>query len=159
MVAETGDATKVPALIAAHRPDVVVLDIAMPGNGLDTAELVAHEFPEVRIVMISMYANEEYIRRALQAGASAYLVKSSAPAEFDLAIRAVIRGETYLSPVVSKHVVADYIRRTEGEDRLTQLLTGRQVEVLTAIARGLNTKSIAHELGISVKTVETHRAN
>jgi DNA-binding NarL/FixJ family response regulator len=103
-----------------------------------------------------MHANEEYILRALNAGAAGYVLKDSDPAELPLAIRAARRNETYLSPAVSKQV-ADYVRRTGGSETLFDALTPRQREVLQLIAEGCTNREIAHRLDISVKTVESHR--
>ena len=105
-----------------------------------------------------MHSSEEYVRQALRAGASGYLIKDSSVPELALAIESVARGEIYLSPVVSKHVVADYIRRGASDESAVQVLTPRQRETLQLIAEGHSTKEIAHRLGLSVKTVESHRS-
>ena len=159
IVAEAGDGNDALRLIEAHQPDVVLLDIAMPGlNGLEVAARVTQEFPNVRVIMLSMYANEEYVLQALRAGAAGYLLKDADTDELELAVRAVARGETYLSPPVSKPIIEDYVRRVGGEPRSFDRLTPRQREVLRLIANGSTTKEIAQALGISIKTVETHRA-
>lgn len=158
VVAETGDGREALEVIRTHRPDVVMMDIAMPGlNGLEAAARVAKDFPNVRVIILSMHANEEYVWQALRAGAGGYLLKDAAPAELDLAVKAVARGESYLSPAVSKQVVGDYIRRVGGDASSVEQLTPRQREILQLIAEGRSTKEIAHLLNISVKTVETHR--
>ncbi len=114
VVAEAGDGREAMSLAQVHRPNVLVTDIAMPHvSGLELASRVARELPEARVIILSMHDNEEYARRALQAGAAGYLLKDSRLAELELAVRAVARGETYLSPAVSKHVIADYLRRQE----------------------------------------------
>ncbi len=159
VVAEAGDGREAMALAEVHRPDVLVTDIAMPHvSGLELAGRVARELPEARVIILSMHGNEEYANRALQAGAAGYLLKDSGLAELELAVRAVARGETYLSPAVSKHVIADYLRRTGGAPPEPGSLTPRQRQVLRLIAEGKTTKAIARLLGLSVKTVETHRA-
>jgi DNA-binding NarL/FixJ family response regulator len=159
VVAEAGDGREAMALAQVHRPDVLVIDIAMPHvSGLELAGRVARELPEARVIILSMHSNEEYASRALQAGAAGYLLKDSGLAELELAVRAVARGETYLSPAVSKHVIADYLRRTGGAPPESGSLTPRQRQVLRLIAEGKTTKAIARLLGVSVKTVETHRA-
>lgn len=159
VVAEAGDGREILPLIETHHPDVVLMDIAMPGmNGLEAAARVARDCPAVRVVILSMHASEEYVLQALRAGAGGYLLKDAATPELELAIRAVARGETYLSPRVSKHVVAEYIQRVAGEAGPLELLTPRQREVLQLLAEGRTTKEIAQRLDISVKTVETHRA-
>jgi DNA-binding NarL/FixJ family response regulator len=105
-----------------------------------------------------MHATEEYVLQALRAGANGYLLKDASTAELELAIQAVVKGENYLSPVVSRHVVDGYVRRAGGEPvGTTEPLTPRQKEILQLIAEGNSTKEIASKLDISIKTVETHR--
>ena len=134
------------------------MDITMAGlNGLEAAARIAKEYPEVRVLMLSAHANEEYVRQALCAGAAGYLLKEGGIAELELAVRAVARGETYLSPAISKQVVADYVRHAGTEASPRQLLTPRQREILQLIVEGHSTKEIARTLHLSVKTVETHR--
>jgi DNA-binding NarL/FixJ family response regulator len=159
VVAETGDGREALRLIEAHQPDVVLMDITMPGlNGLEAASRVTKDFPKVCVIMLSVHANEEYVWQALRGGAAGYLVKDAGPAELELAVTAVARGEMYLSPAVSKHVVQDYIRRVAGETSTLDFLTPRQREILQMIAEGNTTKEVAERLNVSVKTVETHRA-
>jgi DNA-binding NarL/FixJ family response regulator len=105
-----------------------------------------------------MHQNEEYVRQALRHGAVAYLLKDAAPLELELALNAVLRGETYLSPAVSKGVVQDYVQRLRGETQPVGALSPRQREVLQLIAEGQSTKDIARRLDLSVKTVDTHRS-
>lgn len=158
VVAEASNGYEALRLIEEQRPEVVLLDIAMPGlNGLDVTARVAQAFPKVRVIILSMYANEEYVLQALRTGAVGYLLKDADIAELELAIRAAARGETYLSPAVSKHVIQDYVRRANQEPSPLDRLTPRQREVLQAIAQGRTTREIAQALNISVKTVETHR--
>jgi len=118
----------------------------------------------VRVIILSMHAAEEYVVQALHAGATGYLLKNAATAELALAVKAVVRGETYLSPPISKVVIAQYLQRTRGEqDRSSaastpfEQLTSRQREILQLIAEGHTTKDIAQRLVLSVRTVETHR--
>jgi DNA-binding NarL/FixJ family response regulator len=105
-----------------------------------------------------MHATEEYVLRALRAGAVGYLLKDAGTAELELAVRAVVRGETYLSPAVSKHVIAEYVQRVSGEPDSLEQLTPRHREILQLIAEGQTTKGIAQMLNLSVKTVETYRS-
>ena len=159
VVAEAGDGREAIRLIEAHQPDIVLMDIGMAGlNGLEATARIAKEFPDVRVIILSMYASEEYVLQALRAGAVGYLLKDADMAELEIAIRAVAREETYLSPAVSKHVVADYVRRVGGEPSSLERLTRRQREILQLIAEGHSTQEIAQMLSISVKTVETHRS-
>src|SRR5262249_30220249 len=146
-------------LLRELTPDVLMTDIAMPGlNGLEAAARVAQDFPEVRVLILSMHATEEYVLRAMRAGAAGYLLKEANPSELELALRAVARGETYLTPTVSKHVITDYLRRLGDAGTPADLLTPRQREILQLIAEGNNTKEIANLLHLSIKTIETHRA-
>lgn len=159
VVGEAADGGEALELVESHHPDIVLTDIAMPVlNGLALAARVGQAHPETKVIILSMHSSEEYVCQALRAGAVGYLLKDSGTSELELAIRAVARGESYLSPAVSKHVIADYIKRTGSETGSNDLLTPRQREVLKLIAEGHSTKAIARTLGISVKTVETHRA-
>jgi DNA-binding NarL/FixJ family response regulator len=166
VIGEASDGREALKLVASQKPDLVFMDIAMPGlNGLDTAARVARDYPDVRVVILSMYLNEEYVLGALQAGATGYLLKDADPSELELAVRAVTRGEMYLSPGVSKHVIEDYLRRmgtetpVDLEIKPVSPLTSRQREVLQLIAEGHTSREIAQILAISLKTVESHRQN
>lgn len=159
VVAEAEDGREALRLVETHQPDVVLMDVAMPGmNGLEATARVLKDFPAVHVIILSMHANEEYVLQALRAGAVGYVLKDSGVSELELALKAVSRGETYLSPAVSKHVVADYVRRVGGESNSLGHLTPRQREILQLLAQGRSMKEIAQLLYISIKTVETHRA-
>ena len=159
VVAEAGNGIEVLELARKHRPDVVLLDISMPGlGGLEASAQLKQELPEVRVVMLSMHANEEYVLQALRAGAVGYMLKDSATAQLELALQAVMQGETYLSPPISKQMVEGYLQRVGSEQPAADNLTPRQRQVLQLIAGGHSTKEIAYRLELSVKTVETHRA-
>lgn len=158
VVGEAADGHETVRLVAVHRPDVVLLDIAMPGlNGLDAAARIAQDFPAVKVIMLSMYATREYVRRALRAGALGYVLKDAAVPELEVALRAVVRGDIYLSPAASTGLVQDW-RASGAGDVAVDELTPRQREVLQMIAEGQTSKGIASRLGIGLKTVETHRA-
>lgn len=143
-------------------PDVVLMDYTMPIlNGLEATRQIKKRFPDVKIIILTMHADEEYIFQFLQAGASGYLVKQTAPKELVSAIQAVYLGESYLSPPVSKVVIEEYIRQTQAEhsEDSYEKLTDREREVLQLIAEGYASKNIADQLHISLKTVGVHRTN
>jgi len=155
IVAETGDGREALELIRTQHPDVALLDITMPGlTGIEVAIRVVNEALDVRVIILSMHTSEDYIAKAVRAGVSGYLLKNADPVELELALRAAMNREIYLSPAVSKQLVQDYARRL-GRDE--EPLTARQREVLQLIAEGKSTKEIALMLDLSVKTVETHR--
>jgi DNA-binding NarL/FixJ family response regulator len=159
IVGEAADGREALRMTEELHPDVVLMDISMAGmNGLEATSRISKEFAATKVIILSMHANEEYVLRALRAGASGYLPKDAAASELEIAIHAVARGETYLSPAVSKHVVGDYLRRVADERSPLEQLTPRQRETLQLIAEGQTTKEIAQTLQVSVKTVETHRA-
>jgi DNA-binding NarL/FixJ family response regulator len=158
VVGEARDGREALQLVATAKPDVVLMDITMPGlNGLEAAARILADSPNVRVIMLSVHTTEEYVLQALRAGARGYVLKDATPAELALAIQAVVRGETYLSPAVSKHVV-DYALRVGSGTTSLERLTPRQREVLQLIAEGRTTQEMAQILSISVKTVETHRS-
>lgn len=148
--------------VEREAPDIVLLDILMPGlNGLEVLLRIKREFPDVSVIMLSMNSAEEYVLQAMRSGASGYLVKSDSPKELELAIRAVARGDTYLSAAVSKYIIAGYLSNepepTSSSTSSYDKLTPRQREVLQLIAEGQSTKQIAVTLGLSAKTIESHR--
>lgn len=159
VVGEADDGLALLALAAQLQPNLVLTDIAMPGlNGLEATARLVKAQPETRVVILSMHQDEEYVRQALRHGAAGYLLKDAAPVELELALKAVLRGETYLSPAVSKGVLSDYVQRLRGDEKPAVLLTPRQREVLQLIAESHSTKEIARRLDLSVKTVDTHRS-
>lgn len=159
VIAEAGNGDDAVALARQHRPDVIVMDISMKGlNGLDAAARIKASVSATRVIVLSMHDTEDYVAQALRAGASAYLLKDSAEPELELALSAVMRGETYLSPRVSKPVVDAYVRRSGADGSPLPALTARQREILQLIAEGHSTKRIAGKLSVSVKTIDAHRA-
>ncbi len=159
VVGEAGDGLAALDLMATVHPNLAVMDIAMKGlGGLEAAARLRKQWPRVRIIMLSMHADEEYVARAMRIGASAYLLKGSAAGELELAVRAVMRGEIYLSPPISKQVVAGFVEGLAAERNPLAGITPRQREILQLIAQGYATKAVALRLAISPKTVETHRA-
>jgi len=159
VVGEANNGREALELVEKLRPHLVLMDIAMPEmNGLEATNRISHAFPEVKVMIVSMHANEEYVYQSLRSGAVGYLLKDSGTEELGLAIRAISRGETYLSPAVSKYVITDYVRRLDEDRNPLDLITPRQREILQLIAEGKSTKEIAQILYISTKTVETHRS-
>jgi DNA-binding NarL/FixJ family response regulator len=159
VIAEAEDGREALRLVAEHHPDVVLMDIMMPElNGLDAAARLARASPRARIIVLSMNADPDSVLRALRAGAVGYLVKTADPAELELAIRAVMRGERFLSSAISAHVVSACLGRVDQEQSSLERLTPRQREVLQLIAEGHTTKEIAAKLAISAKTADAYRA-
>jgi DNA-binding NarL/FixJ family response regulator len=164
VVGEASDGRAALALIVREKPDLALLDIGMPElNGLEAAERIAREAPRTRLVVLSMHSNESYVAQALRLGVVGYLLKDSCVDELPVLLRAVARGDTYLSPGISKQVVdALKARMPDGggaaKGSPVDLLTSRQREILQLVAEGKSTKEIASDLVLSVKTVETHRA-
>jgi DNA-binding NarL/FixJ family response regulator len=158
VVAEAGDGPEALRLVDVHHPDVVLLDVTMPGlTGLEVAAQLVQVSPQIRVIMLSMHATEEFVLQALRAGAAGYLLKDAGTDELETAVRTVAAGETYLSPSVSKHVVAGYLQRVRTPTSPLEQLTPRQRDVLRLIAEGMTNKEIARRLNISGKTVESHR--
>lgn len=151
VVGEAENASAVVRAAVELRPDLVFLDIAMPGrDGLDAAAEIAQRAPATRVIVVSMHSIEDYVARALKLGVAGYITKDALPCELPRVIDAVMRGETYLSPKIATVVAA--MRDAAGG------LTPRQREILRLLAEGTRTKEIAHLLGLSVRTVECHRA-
>lgn len=160
VVAEAADGREALALAATHRPDIVLMDIAMKGmNGLEATLRLQEEHPEIKVVMLSMYAGEEYVMQALHAGACGYLLKESATLELERALAAVARGETYLGSQLSRQALDSYMDRVGVGGSPQDALSPRQREILQLLAEGQNTKEIAVRLNVSAKTVETHRVH
>ena len=159
VVGEAGDGREVLKLVGTQRPDVVLMDIAMPGlNGLEAAARLAKDFPDVRVIILSMHHNEEYVWRALKAGAAGYLLKKAATAELATALQCVAHGEIYLSREISTGLPKSFpLDGIANRKSPLEQLTGRQREILQLIAEGQNTKQIGEILQVSPKTVEYHR--
>lgn len=159
VVGEGADGAEAVALVDELLPDVAFLDLVMPRmSGLDALARINEMHPEVRVIVLSMHASEEHVVRSLQLGAVGYMLKDGAPDELALALAAVMKGETWLSAPISRTAITDYLRRTTMRETLLDALTTRQRQVLKAIAEGVGTRDISEQLGLSIKTVETYRA-
>ena len=161
VIGEAEDGRAAVRMACKLKPDVVLMDIAMPLlNGLEATRQIKIQCPDVKVLVLSMHDNEEYIRQALEAGAMGYILKDAAPGELIGAIRSVYRGEAVLSPAVTRLVIEDYLRwgGTRPQD-VTDSLSPREREVLQLIAEGYTNKQIAEILSISIKTVQAHRNN
>lgn len=159
VVGEASDGREALQLAASLHPDILLMDITMKGlNGLEAAARLAKERSATRVIILSMHADQVYVRQALQAGAAGYLLKGADVAELELALKAVMRGDTYLSPSISKDLVGNLLAGKTPVSNPLDELTPRQREILQLVAEGRTTKEIAGRLDLSVKTVETHRA-
>lgn len=162
IVGEAADGLETLHLCETLRPDVVILDIAMPRlNGVDVAARAVKQDPNLKVIILSMYADESYVVRAMAAGAKAYLLKDATEEDLLPAVRAVASGRSFFSPAVSRLLLEDYVRnlKRRGLEDSYHLLTDREKQVLQLLAEGRSNKEVAADLGVGVSTVETHRAN
>ncbi len=161
VVAEAGDGAEAVELSSGGDIDLAILDIAMPRmTGLQAAREMSRRAPGVRILMLSMYDNEQYFFEALKAGASGYVLKSVADRDLVEACRAAMRGEPFLYPGAITALIRDYLQRDRRDERIPdRILTPREEEIIKLIAEGHSSRDIANTLVISVKTVDRHRAN
>jgi DNA-binding NarL/FixJ family response regulator len=158
VVGEAGTGSEALELVRELEPDVMLLDITMPdGGGFEVLDQVTRKYPEIKVIVLTVHEAGEYAIRALREGAAGFLPKSAASTELEQAIQTVVRGEVYISPETSRKTLLDYGKGMTKRDLLATL-SPRQREVLRLIAEGRTTKQIAQLLEISVKTVETHRA-
>lgn len=157
-VGETGDGHSALAMAEKLRPDIVLMDITLPGvDGLEVTRRLRLAHPDIRVLMLSMHSSSEFVAKALRHGACGYLLKESASSELEVALRAIMRGDKYFSPIVSGHIVDQYLKNSVQTIGPLSCLTVRQREVFDLIVQGYNTKGMATRLGVSPKTVETHR--
>jgi DNA-binding NarL/FixJ family response regulator len=156
LLATVGDGQALLQAVAQYRPDLVILDISMPiMNGIEAARALKSQFPSIKLVFVTMHADPAYIRAAFQAGASGYILKQSLGDELTQALYTVLRGQTYVTPLIAKDVVDGMLSK---DLQLPVELTARQQEVLQLIVDGLSAKDIAGKLNISHRTVEFHKA-
>ncbi len=161
VVAEAGDGAEAVSLARTQEIDLAVLDVAMPRmTGLQAAREISRRSPAPRILLLSMYDNDQYFFEALKAGASGYVLKSVADQDLVEACRAAMRGEPFIYPDALTALMREYLQRARRGERLPgSILTARESEIVKLIAEGRSSKEIAALLVISVKTVERHRAN
>ena len=157
---EASDGREVIVLIETHQPDVVLMDISMPGlNGLQALARITRDFPRVRVIILSMHPNDEYVMQALKSGASGYLLKRAATAELPAALNSVVGGEIYLSLEIATRFLKKFpLQQIARSTSPLEQLTPRQREILQLLAEGQTTKAIAAILKVSDKTVEYHRS-
>jgi DNA-binding NarL/FixJ family response regulator len=162
VVGETGDGLDVESLVAQHRPDLLVVDVVLPGlDGIEATRRVRKSCPDTRVVVLSMHAAEPFVLEALAAGASAYVLKDTTSTELIRALLEASAGRRYLSPPLTLRSLEIYEEGTKGRERSDPLvsLSPREREVLQLVAGGLTSSQIAERLGLSPRTVESHRAN
>ena len=162
VVGEASDGREAVRICEQASPNVVVMDIAMPQlNGLDAAAQIVRHSPEIKVIILSMHADEDYLVRALNSGVKAYLLKDSAELDLVRAVRAVAQGGSFFSPAIAQLLAEDYTRQLQqrGLQDSYELLTEREKEVLQLLAEGKSNKEVATALNVSSYTVETHRTH
>lgn len=160
VVGEAANGREALKAIETLRPDIAILDVAMPMlNGIEVTAQAVKAFPDLRVIILSMYADEAYVVRALTAGARGYLLKEATEEDLLPAVRAIASGRSYFSPGISSILLADYVRhlKQRGLEDSYDVLSDREKEVLQLLAEGRSNKETAHVLNLSLSTVETHR--
>jgi two-component system response regulator NreC len=162
VVGEATNGLEAVQKVEETKPDIVLMDISMPEmNGLEATRQIKQAHPEVKILALTMHEGDEYFFEVLQVGASGYFVKGGSSQELLGALRALQQGDVYISPIMTKKLLSDYLRHAKtGQDKEVYTgLTGREKEILKLVAEGLNNQEIAEKLFLSPATVQTHRAN
>ena len=168
IVAEAEDGEEAVALAHLHKPDVVIMDISMPKlNGIEATSLLKKEFPDLKVVILTVHEDEEYAYQILRAGASAYVVKSASKREIIAAINSAMSGERFFSPGISRMIIDSFVTRAREQESAPDgraissggQLTPRETEILQYIAQGYSNRKIAEALYLSIRTVNTHRTN
>jgi DNA-binding NarL/FixJ family response regulator len=168
VVAEAEDGEEAVALVDRHKPDVVVMDISMPKlNGIEATGIMKQSNPELKIIILTVHEDEEYVYQMLRAGANGYVLKSAGKKEIFAAIESALSGERFFSPGISKLIIEGFIKRDkeqlQAQEQLQmhskQQLTKREIEVLQYIAQGFTNRKIAEALFLSIRTINTHRTN
>ncbi|MCB8988282.1 MAG: response regulator transcription factor, partial [Ardenticatenaceae bacterium] len=160
VVAEASDGNQVLALAEQYKPDVVVMDISMPGcGGIEATQLLTKTIPGVNVLILTLHEDSSLLQEALRVGASGYILKRALESELINAIRAVARGDMYVHPAMTRALFIEETIKPEGTDDALDPLTPREVEVVQLLANGYTNRQIASMLAISVRTVESHRSN
>lgn len=168
VVAEAEDGEEAVALVDRHKPDVVIMDISMPKlNGIEATGIMKQSSPDLKIIILTVHEDEEYVYQMLRAGASGYVLKSAGKKEIFAAIESALSGERFFSPGISKLIIEGFIKRDkeqlQAQEQLQshskQQLTKREIEVLQYIAQGFTNRKIAEALFLSIRTINTHRTN
>lgn len=161
VVAQAGDGRSAIEMIPRHMPNIILMDITMPDmNGIEAAQKILHEYPNIKIIFLSIHSNPQYIERAIKAGAKGYLLKNCAFDELERAIETVMNNQLYLSPSITGVFLGSIIMNPHEDQSISpklQNLTSREREILQLLAEGKSTKDIADHLNLGIKTVQTHR--
>jgi two-component system response regulator NreC len=168
IVAEAEDGEQAVELARQHKPDVVIMDISMPKlNGIEATAVIKKENPDIKVIILTVHEDEEYVYQILRAGASGYVLKSAGKKEIFAAIKSAMSGERFFSPGISRIIIDGFVRRAHEQSpepqpiipQQGQPLTKRETEILQYIAQGCTNRKIAETLYLSVRTVNTHRTN
>ena len=160
VVAEAADGTQAYTIVSRERPDILLMDISMPPgqSGLVACEKIARDFPGTRIVILTMFAEPEYLFYTLRGGAAGYVLKNSTSEELLAAVRAVAEGGSYVHPKMTALLTKQLVGEGGEEDRSYRQLSNRELEILQLLAKGFTNKEISEQIFLSVKTVEAHRS-